>query len=158
MAALDQGMSTLPAQYLLSSKQLCSCSILRLRRRLAIVEANLGSRGANGPMNPFTAKVINIIRNIPEGYVMTYGQIAALAGSARGARQVVRILHSMSDSHKLPWHRVVNAKGEIAIRDDEFRFQQSIYLSGEGVDIDDSYRIDLERYRYIPDSNLHHGE
>ncbi|MBH5319573.1 MGMT family protein [Paenibacillus sp. GSMTC-2017] len=103
-------------------------------------------------MQPFTRKVIDIIKSIPEGYVMTYGQIAALAGSARGARQVVRILHSMSAAYELPWHRVVNVKGEIAIQDDEARFKQNLYLSGEGVVVDETGRINLEQYRYCPGS------
>ncbi|MDQ6423438.1 MGMT family protein [Paenibacillus sp. LHD-117] len=103
-------------------------------------------------MQPFTRKVISIIKSIPEGSVMTYGQIAEQAGSARGARQVVRILHAMSEAHGLPWHRVVNAKGEIAIRDDESRFRQLLFLSGEGVEADDEGRIDLDRFRYRPDN------
>jgi len=101
-------------------------------------------------MKPFTSRVIEIIKSIPAGYVMTYGQIAELAGSPRGARQVVRILHSMSTRYELPWHRVVNAKGEIAIKDDESRFQQQVYLSDEGVIIDGKGSIDLEKYRYQP--------
>lgn len=103
------------------------------------------------PMNPFTSRVIDIIKSIPAGYVMTYGQIAELAGSARGARQVVRILHTMSRLYELPWHRIINAKGEIAIRDDESRFTQMVYLRDEGVIVDDNGLIDLEKYRYRPD-------
>ncbi|MCA0756261.1 MGMT family protein [Paenibacillus sp. N4] len=99
-------------------------------------------------MQPFTKSVIEIIKAIPEGYVMTYGQIAALAGSPRGARQVVRILHSLSSAHSLPWHRVVNAKGEIALQEEEARFMQILYLRGEGVETDENGRIDLARYRY----------
>ena len=70
-------------------------------------------------MTPFTENVVEIIRSIPEGKVATYGQIAGLAGSPRAARQVVRALHSMSKKHRLPWHRVINAKGQIALQDDE---------------------------------------
>lgn len=81
---------------------------------------------------------------------MTYGQIAAEAGSPRGARQVVRILHSMSDKYELPWHRVVNARGEIALIDAEARFMQQHYLEEEGVVFDIHGRIDLERARYVP--------
>lgn len=103
-------------------------------------------------MNPFTSRVIAIIKEIPVGHVMTYGQIAKLAGSARGARQVVRILHSMSKMYELPWHRVINAKGEIAIQDDEFRFKQKEYLQDEGVIADENGLIDLEKYRYWPNS------
>jgi methylated-DNA-protein-cysteine methyltransferase-like protein len=101
-------------------------------------------------MKPYTEYVIKIIKSIPEGYVMTYGQIAELAGSARGARQVVRILHSLSKAHELPWHRVVNTKGEVAIRDDESRFQQMLYLREEGVEVDDEGRIELDIYRFVP--------
>lgn len=99
-------------------------------------------------MKPFTLQVIAIIKNIPAGFVMTYGQVAAMAGSPRGARQVVRILHSMSESYDLPWHRVVNIKGEIAIADEESRFMQKYYLEQEGVKVDDNYRIDLDKFRY----------
>jgi methylated-DNA-protein-cysteine methyltransferase-like protein len=102
-------------------------------------------------MSPFTAKVIEIIKEIPEGKVMTYGQIARLAGSPRGARQVVRILHSMSAKYGLPWHRVINSKGEIAVKDDESNSLQKLFLQGEGVELDGENRINLERYQYHPD-------
>lgn len=53
-------------------------------------------------MTPFTERVIHIIQSIPEGKVMTYGGVARAAGSPRGARQVVRILHSMSKNISCP--------------------------------------------------------
>ncbi|MET3547893.1 methylated-DNA-protein-cysteine methyltransferase-like protein [Paenibacillus favisporus] len=102
-------------------------------------------------MTSFTMNVIHIIQNIPEGRVMTYGQIAELAGSRRAARQVVRILHSLGRKHHLPWHRVVNAKGEIALVEEESRMLQILYLKGEGVEVDAEGRIDLEAYRYHPE-------
>lgn len=86
-------------------------------------------------MQPFTEKVIEIIKNIPAGKVMTYGQIAREAGSPRAARQVVRALHSMSRKHRLPWHRVVNAQGQIALQDDESYQEQLFSLESEGVEI-----------------------
>lgn len=101
-------------------------------------------------MQPYTRRVIAIIKQIPEGYVMTYGQIAELAGSRRGARQVVRILHVMSGIHNLPWHRVINAKGEIAIQDEEAAHMQKLYLSNEGVVVNDAGRVNLDKYRFIP--------
>ncbi|WP_138753934.1 MGMT family protein [Paenibacillus sinopodophylli] len=101
-------------------------------------------------MKPFTQNVIAIIQAIPEGCVMTYGQVAEQAGSRRGARQVVRILHSLSRIHKLPWHRVVNAKGEIALTDEESRYMQMLYLANEGIVVSEEGRIDLEKYRYHP--------
>jgi methylated-DNA-protein-cysteine methyltransferase-like protein len=102
-------------------------------------------------MKPFTERVIRIIKRIPKGKVMTYGQIARLAGSPRGARQVVRVLHSMSKKHSLPWHRVINVKGEIAINEEESNMLQKMYLESEGIEFMTESRIDLEKYQYQPD-------
>lgn len=101
-------------------------------------------------MNTFTERVLSLVKSIPSGQVMTYGQISKLCGSPRGARQVVRILHSMSEKYGLPWHRVVNASGKIAIKDDEGAFKQMVYLREEGIEVDDAGSLDLERYRYHP--------
>ncbi len=101
-------------------------------------------------MTPFTQQVIEIIKGIPNGYVMSYGQIAAHAGSPRGARQVVRILHALGEKYDLPWHRVVNAQGEIALVDDESRYMQRHYLENEGVVFDRNGRINMELARYNP--------
>lgn len=98
----------------------------------------------------FTEKVIQIMRDIPSGKVMTYGQIAALAGIPRGARQVVRILHSMSRKHQLPWHRVINMKGRIAIRDNESYFMQIALLRMEGVEVNPDGEVDLAQYLWHP--------
>lgn len=99
-------------------------------------------------MQPFTERALKIIAHIPRGKVMTYGQIAALAGSPRGARQVARLLHSMSRKHALPWHRVVNAQGKIAVQDEETRFAQLHFLQEEGVEVDLNGVIDLKCYQY----------
>jgi methylated-DNA-protein-cysteine methyltransferase related protein len=101
-------------------------------------------------MTPFTENVVEIIRSIPEGKVATYGQVARLAGSPRAARQVVRALHSMSKKHRLPWHRVINAKGQIALQDDESYHEQVLSLEAEGVEIGLNGVIDLERYQWKP--------
>ncbi|WP_409300957.1 MGMT family protein [Peribacillus sp. SCS-155] len=102
-------------------------------------------------MEKFTEKVIQIIKSIPEGKIMTYGQIARIAGNPRAARQVVRILHSMSDRYQLPWHRVINAKGEIAVKDGEANFAQRKFLEAEGVETGSDNRIDVECYRFHPE-------
>ncbi|MEK5208797.1 MGMT family protein [Psychrobacillus sp. FSL H8-0510] len=99
-------------------------------------------------MNPFTEKAIQIIKSIPQGKVMTYGQIAKVAGSPRGARQVVRVLHSMSANYNLPWHRVINAKGEIVIADEESAYSQKVMLKEEGVKFLANGRVDLKESRY----------
>jgi methylated-DNA-protein-cysteine methyltransferase-like protein len=105
-------------------------------------------------MTIFTKNVISIIQCIPEGKVMTYGQIAKCAGSPRGARQVVRILHSMSKKYQLPWHRVINSKGEISIAADESFQMQAFLLQAEGVEIKNDRYIRLEHYQFHPELNL----
>ncbi|MEK4200039.1 MGMT family protein [Cytobacillus sp. FSL K6-0265] len=99
-------------------------------------------------MQPFTATVIKIIKEIPEGKVMSYGQIATYAGSPRGARQVVRILHSMSHKYSLPWHRVVNKVGEIKISDGHQADRQKELLEREGVFFIRDHQVDMSRSQY----------
>jgi len=99
-------------------------------------------------MKPFTIAVIEQIKRIPKGNVMTYGQIAKAAGSPRAARQVVRILHLMSEKHQLPWHRVINAKGEIAIKERTGFIRQKKLLEQEGVSVSELGHIDLATYQF----------
>jgi methylated-DNA-protein-cysteine methyltransferase related protein len=101
-------------------------------------------------MQPFTQKVVKIIQDIPEGKVMTYGQIARVAGNPRAARQVARILHSMSQKYHLPWYRVVNSKGQISIQSDEAYHEQILSLESEGIEMRLGDIIDLCRYQYHP--------
>ncbi|MFD1416001.1 MGMT family protein [Oceanobacillus jeddahense] len=100
-------------------------------------------------MTPFTEEVIKIIRKIPPGKVMTYGQIAREAGNPRAARQVVRVLHSMSKKHQLPWHRVINAKGQLAIPKEEANWEQRTRLEAEGVQVNTSGYVDLNQYQWF---------
>ncbi|OWA35066.1 DNA methyltransferase [Saccharibacillus sp. O16] len=98
-------------------------------------------------MAPFTRAVIETISSIPPGKVMSYGQVAAEAGSPRGARQVVRILHTLSRKYQLPWHRVVNIRGEIALDEQGGGGQQQERLEAEGVEFGLGGKIDLSRYQ-----------
>ncbi len=99
-------------------------------------------------MTPFTEEVVRIIKRIPSGKVMTYGQIAKEAGSPRAARQVVRILHSMSEKHGLPWHRVINSKGELPKIGGETGYLQKSLLESEGVVVSADFKVDLSKYQY----------
>jgi methylated-DNA-protein-cysteine methyltransferase-like protein len=99
-------------------------------------------------MEPFTERVVEIIKSIPEGKVMTYGQIASLAGSPRGARQVVRVLHTLSEKYKLPWHRVINSKGEISLKDYESHNLQKELLVSEGVKFTRENTINLNEFEF----------
>src|SRR5699024_3827026 len=102
-------------------------------------------------MEAFTEEVIKIIKEIPEGLVMTYGQVAQRAGNKRAARQVAWILSSMSQKYKLPWQRVINAKGEISHTGSE----QRELLELEGVQFGFQDKVDLSRYQYVPNVKHH---
>lgn len=97
-------------------------------------------------MTDFTQQVIDIIKSIPYGTVMTYGQIAAVAGNPRGARQVSRILSGMSVKYQLPWHRVINSSGGISLTG-EGGFVQTELLLKEGVKVVNR-KVDLRKYQH----------
>jgi methylated-DNA-protein-cysteine methyltransferase-like protein len=97
-------------------------------------------------LQTFTEQVVEIIQSIPVGRISTYGDIAREAGKPRAARQVARILHSCSEKENLPWWRVVNRKGQIALKPGYgFEEQESLLLE-EDIEVDRSGKIDLERY------------
>src|SRR5690625_3382533 len=102
-------------------------------------------------MKPFTANVLYILKRIPKGKVMTYGQIARAAGSPRGARQAVRILHSMSRKYDLPWHRVINVKGQVVLKDEEAEMNQREVLMHEVIKISEDGIVNLEVYQHRVD-------
>ena len=97
-------------------------------------------------MDDFTKSAIRIIKSIPHGRVSTYGRIGLMAGHPNGARLVVRVLHSMSRTHDLPWHRVINASGMISLPKNGGYEAQKARLEYEGVAFDEEDRIDLETY------------
>ena len=86
------------------------------------------------------------VRKVPRGKVASYGQIAELAGFEGHARQVGYALHALPANSGVPWHRVVNAKGEISPRTagDSHELQRKL-LEAEGVKFDEKGRI-LRRY------------
>lgn len=98
----------------------------------------------------FTAMVVDVIKSIPHGKVATYGQIAMLAGNRFGARQVVWILNSMSEKEKLPWHRVINSQGKIALKQGAGYEIQKKLLLNEGVKFDKKDKINFKLYLWQP--------
>jgi len=98
----------------------------------------------------FTERAREIIRQIPPGKVTTYGIVAAGAGNAGGARQVARILHSSSKTHGLPWHRVVNRAGKIALAPGRgYEIQRDLLLA-EGVSFNSNSVIDFQHFLWLP--------
>lgn len=98
------------------------------------------------------AKIYAVVESIPPGRVATYGQVAALAGLARHARQVGYALHATPEDLDIPWHRVINAKGEVSPRAEPgWDGYQRHLLEEEGIAFDANGRLDLRRYQWDPD-------
>jgi len=84
-------------------------------------------------MTDFEENVKNVVKNIPEGKVISYGQVAALSGNYKASRQVSKILKKYSDSDQLPWHRVINSKGSISLPEHMGGLIQRGLLETEGI-------------------------
>lgn len=106
---------------------------------IKIAEANDGN---------WYQSVWKVVSEIPPGHVLTYGEVARLAGIPRAARRVSQALRRAPRSMSLPWHRVINAQGKISFREDSSGWQrQKDLLEGEGL-VFLNGKIDLEQYGY----------
>lgn len=104
------------------------------------------------PTAEFRHRVLELVRQIPPGRVMTYGQVARYAGFPGRARQVGFVLHSLLPaSGKIPWQRVINAQGGISTYRVGVGELQRALLAHEGVEFDPSGRCDLERFGWRPE-------
>jgi methylated-DNA-protein-cysteine methyltransferase-like protein len=101
------------------------------------------------PPSDTRTRIYAIVKRIPRGRVATYGQVATLAGLDGHARQVGYALHSLPDNIDVPWHRVINARGEISPRSagDSHELQRML-LEGEGVEFSLDGRVALKKYRW----------
>ncbi len=100
------------------------------------------------------ARIYAVVRRIPRGRVSPYGQVARLAGLGGHARQVGYALHALAEDDGVPWHRVINARGEISPRANPgCDALQRQLLAREGIAFDRRGRIDLERYQWRPRSS-----
>ena len=106
------------------------------------------SRGRDRrPASGFDSAVYRLVRQIPRGRVVTYGQLAALLGSPRAARAVGYAMKR--GPHNIPWQRVVNTRGGISLRADvSGMITQRVLLEGEGIGFRRD-RVDLARYRWM---------
>lgn len=99
----------------------------------------------------FREKVIQAVKEIPYGKVVSYGQVAAVCGSPRAARQVGWMLHTLDGDNTVPWWRVINNLGYISIKGNLMstpKAQQEL-LRNEGVEVTDDLKINIEQYRYL---------
>lgn len=109
--------------------------------------------GLPSPVSQTYRRIYTVVKRIPRGRVATYGQVAAVAGLDRQARLVGYALHALTagNAARVPWQRVINAKGCISLRDPSFAAGlQRAMLESEGVEFDARGRVDLDRYRWKP--------
>jgi methylated-DNA-protein-cysteine methyltransferase-like protein len=102
-----------------------------------------------------TKMIVELLRSIPYGTVISYGKVAELAGCPRAgadARRVARVLHSMSKKHSLPWWRVVKRDGSVGLK--EGAELQRRLLREEGVEFLPSGEVDIVRFGIGPDFGL----
>ena len=90
-----------------------------------------------------TKKILEVILNLKEGQVMSYRDVGALAGLPNGARQVSRILHSMSKKYELPWWRVVRSDRTIGLPETA-KSEQMELLKKEGISFTAQGKIIIE--------------
>ncbi len=100
-------------------------------------------RKNTGPADNLFVRVYAVVRRVPRGRVVTYGQVARALGMPRGARTIGWAMRACPPN--VPWHRVVNARGEISLRPTTGFHEQSARLRAEGVHLR-AGRIDLDRY------------
>jgi methylated-DNA-protein-cysteine methyltransferase related protein len=104
------------------------------------------------PNSPLYESIYELVRQIPEGQVATYGQIAELLGLYRRARMIGYALFRVAPESDVPWQRVVNAKGMVSrspLRQGSDELQH-ILLEQEGVVFDAQHCIDLKRFGWTP--------
>ena len=107
-----------------------------------------GSFITSSDFDRWVRNVWQVVEGIPRGHVLTYGEVARLAGMSRAARRVSQAMRRAPRGMNLPWHRVVNAAGRISFPSDSSGYrQQKDRLEREGV-VFVKGKIDLERYGY----------
>ncbi len=98
-------------------------------------------------------RIYETVQRIPYGKIATYGQIASLAGLPRRARLVGYALFRVTPEQDIPWHRVINAKGEISespFRDGNDHLQRAL-LETEGITFSPQNKVSLTQYQWQPD-------
>ena len=97
----------------------------------------------------FYDKVYDVVKQIPKGKVMTYGQVAIVCGSPMASRAVGFALHANPQPGIIPCHRIVNRHGYLSGR---FSFggieTQKALLEEENVFVNEEYLVDLDKYLY----------
>ena len=134
----------------------------------------------------FRQRVYDLVRLIPYGRVATYGDVALWCGAPRQARQVGWALHSLPDElvwgadgdvrhassrrlqrqaaagrgatpERVPWHRVINAKGQVSTHPDDYSTRRQVeLLRAEGIEVDDERTLvrGIKAHRWQPEPTV----
>lgn len=99
----------------------------------------------------FKLRVYEIVKQIPKGRAMTYGDVAVVAGAAWAAWEVGQIAHT--GPSQLPWQRVVNKNGGLARGYTPGGYEaHKRDLEKDGVEVSPEYTVDIERLRWLPEA------
>jgi methylated-DNA-protein-cysteine methyltransferase-like protein len=104
------------------------------------------------PGSNFRERVWAFVRSVPQGKVVTYGQVAAMLGVPFAARAVGTVLYRTPRSAEVPCQRVVNRWGRLAPSyGDGGMEQHRVELLSDGVDVRPNFTVDLETYQWWPE-------
>jgi len=117
---------------------------------VADLSPNHGDPAGLSPAEARRTALYFTLQQVPEGKVVSYGQLAELAGLGRAARWVGRTLSQLPDGTSLPWHRVLGAGGRVSlpvgsVSGDEQRAR----LRAEGVTVQNN-RVNMQRHGWRP--------
>jgi methylated-DNA-protein-cysteine methyltransferase-like protein len=114
----------------------------------------VNQKNSNGPFTTasdfdrWVKSVWQVVQGIPRGHVLTYGDVARLAGMSRAARRVSLAMRRAPRDMDLPWHRVVNSQGKISFPKDSSGYKEQMDLLEEEGVVFLKGKIDLNRFGY----------
>ncbi|WP_298448103.1 MGMT family protein [uncultured Marinobacter sp.] len=93
-------------------------------------------------------KIWQVVMAVPPGKVVSYGQVADMAGLGRQARYIGRALGKLPKGHSVPWYRVIRSNGQIAFPEGSEIYQEQVSrLQAEGVEVVNG-RVAMRRFRW----------
>jgi len=98
----------------------------------------------------YRGRVYDIVKQIPAGRVMTYGQLALILGEGYTARTIGYVMHGSEDG--VPWHRVMNSQGKCSTGRLTIPMNlQHELLEAEGLIFNEKGKCDLGEFQWFPD-------
>lgn len=93
-------------------------------------------------------KIWQVVLAVPKGKVVSYGQVAEMAGLGKQARYIGRALAKLPEGHSVPWYRVIRSNGQIAFPESSDSYREQVgRLEAEGVEVLNG-RVSMSRFRW----------